>query len=645
MNQPVILCGLGQVGRRVLAHLHAAGVPVVVIDTRSTAEDLKLDNVRVIRGDCRVRETLREAGLDRARGVLILTSDDLVNISAALLVRHLDPNVRIVVRLFNQNLIPRLGKAVANAHALSVSHLTAPLLALTALTGQALGTFGVDGARRQIAETTVGPGPPLRGLRLGTAATSHGVQPIAHYPAAGGERLLLDVDADATLETGDRLVVCGDPRALEPLLEGAGAEALPHLRWAGWLRRNGRVLWHTLAEVDLAVKVCTALLVFTVVGSTLVYRYATHRSLATSLLRTIGLVATGGDLHEGELTEDWQKVFVSFLRLAGAALVAAFTAIFTNYLLRARLRGALEVRRIPDSGHVIVCGLGNVGFRVVEELVRHGERVVVIEAQRDGRFMAAARRSKAAVIVGDATVLEVLRQAHAATARAVVAATNHELVNIEIALLARELNPRQRVVVRLNDPQLSDMLREAANIRLALSLPSLAAPAFIAALFGDRVLTVFLVGRHLMTALELVVPAEDASLVGQPVQALAVDYRMLPVRLCAADGVARPRPLEHRLGPGDRLTALLELPDLARLLRRERGPADCSVEVSEFPLQARPVVVRLLRERRGFGPDEAEKALATLPLCAAAGLTRGQAESLRSGLLRDGIDARVVSAK
>src|SRR5262249_60018775 len=110
-----------------------------------------------------------------------------------------------------------------------------------------------------------------------------------------------------------------------------------------------------------------------------------------------------GDRQEEELVEDWQKVFASVLRIAGAALMAAFTAIVTNYLLRARLGGALEVRRIPDSGHVVVCGLGNIGFRVVEELVKSSERVVVIEQARDSRFVATARRLTAAAVSGDAT--------------------------------------------------------------------------------------------------------------------------------------------------------------------------------------------------------------------------------------------------
>src|SRR5262249_45373330 len=198
--------------------------------------------------------------------------------------------------------------------------------------------------------------------------------------------------------------VCGEPRCVAPLLQDIGDEVLPHLRWAGWLRRQWRVFWRTMSEVDVAVKVCTAVLVAVVVTSTLIYHYAIGQPLAGGLYRTISVMATMSDMPERELIESWHKVFVSFLRLAGAALMGAFTAIITNYLLRARLSGALDVGRIPDGGHVVVCGLGNVGFQVVKELLHHGERVVVIEHSRDNRFFATARRLGVPVILGDATV-------------------------------------------------------------------------------------------------------------------------------------------------------------------------------------------------------------------------------------------------
>src|SRR5262245_3200059 len=166
MDQPILLCGLGRVGWRVLDYLRAAGLPVVAVDAVCSPDDPRLQGVRLVRGDFQQCEILEEAGVRSARGVLILTSDDLTNISTALTVRHLHPEVRVVVRMFNQNLLTRLGKAVHNVFALSTSTLTAPLLALTALTGQALGAFRVEGlpeGRRQVAEVTISAGSRLRG--------------------------------------------------------------------------------------------------------------------------------------------------------------------------------------------------------------------------------------------------------------------------------------------------------------------------------------------------------------------------------------------------------------------------------------------------------------------------------------------------
>jgi Trk K+ transport system NAD-binding subunit len=627
MEQHFILCGLGRVGARVLEFLRAAGTPVVVIDNRCGPDDPRLGGTALVQGDCRRPEVLEQAGIAKARGVLVLTSEDLISISTALTVRQLNPNVRVVMRMFNQNLMKRLGTAVENVQGLSVSALGAPVLALIAQTGQALGTFTTeDGSRRQVAEVVVRDTQSLRGQAV-AAVAQHSTHVVAHFPAGGEGRFLTEVDLEARLAIGDRLVLCADPRSLAPLLAQVEDQSLPVLLWAGKLRRWGRMLWKTLAEIDMAVKVCTSVLLAVVLASTLVFYFGVKEDVADGLYRTISLIATGADMGGRELHTPWQKVFVSLLRLFGAALIATFTAIVTNYLLRARLGGALEVRRIPEGGHIIVCGLGNVGFRVVEELLRNGERVVVIERSQDSRFISTARRQGVAVCIGDATVPEVLRQTHAASARAVVAATSNELVNLEIALLVRELNPTQRVVLRLADRQLARTLRQTGNVRFALSLPSLAAPAFVAALFGDRVQSVFLIEGKLLAAVDLTVQADDP-LDGQAVRALAVDYQFLPVSLTTTDTKVRADPLQGRLRAGDRLTAIISLKDLQRVLQREAVPRDWVVDVTGCPLPTQGWLSQLFRSTHNVSAEEADKAVSQFPLALGMNLTRGQAEDL-----------------
>jgi Trk K+ transport system NAD-binding subunit len=639
MPGPVIVCGLGRVGRRVLDHIRAAQLSAVVIDSNLDSTSLP-EGVRGIKGDCRQSAVLLEAGIVDARGVIVCTSDDLANITTALAARRLNADIRIVVRVFNENLLPRLGKAVRNTFALSVSALSAPLIALTALTGDVLGTFRLADSPRQIAAVTVTSDSPLVGRTVADVADYGRAIPLALLPGAGPEKLLLDLPKDARLAPGDRLVVCGEPRNIGRLL-GYDDDAVLGVRWAGWLRRYGRTMWRTVREIDKPVLVCTLVLVAVVLTSTLTFRMTGGEPWGVALRETVGVIATAGALPPS-VDHPGLQVFVSLLRLAGAALTALFTAIITQYLLRARLGGALEIRRIPDGGHVVVCGLGNIGFRVVEELLSAGEQVVVIETDRNNRFLASARRLGAAVVPGDATVPEVLRQARAGAARAVVVATSAELANVEIALLARELNSTQRVVVRLSDADLADTLRQAADIRLALSVPALAAPAFVAALFGDRVRCAIRVGPRMLMVVEVAVPEGDACLDGQTGRAVAVDFNLLPLAIVGRDGGTGPRPLETRLAAGDRLTAVAALPDLERLFRRERGPAEWAVEVTGFPLPARGQVALLARTRLGVSAIDAEKRLANLPFTIDCGLTRGQAEDLLELLQRERIDSRIA---
>ncbi len=568
MNKPYILCGLGRTGTRVLEYSRTAGLPVVVVDNRCREEDTRLQGVRLVFGDCRELDTLKKACVDGSRGVLVMTNDDLINISTTLQVRHLDPNVRIVVRLFDQNLLDRLGQTMHNVFALSTAVLTAPVLAITAMTGDTLGNFRIEGQPegRLVAESVVRQGDNLSGRTIAEVMSSLSAVALAHVPAEGKRLLLRDVDTQARLRPGDKLVVCGEPRELAAV-DGPGSNMEHGPEWAGWLRRMFRVVQRTLAEMDRAVLICTVVLVFVLIVSTLVLNLGVKRykQLPDAFLRTVSLIATGGGMHEEEYTDHpGIRVFVSLLRILGAVLMAAFTAIVTNYLLRAQLGGAFEVRRIPESGHVVVCGLGSIGFQTVKELIQFGERVVVIERNPNNSFVTAARRVGAVVLIGDATLPEAQAQARMESAFSVIIATSNDVINLSIAFLARQRHPRQRVVVLLSEPEMANMIRQAAGVELALSVPMLAAPAFLAALYGDRVLTVVMVYGRLMAVFELVVHA-DGPLAGQALEHVAALYRFCTIALIPSHGEKTASGL---LAGGDRLVAVAAPHDFEALMRR-----------------------------------------------------------------------------
>ena len=562
MEAPVIVCGLGKVGRRVVEFLRVAGVPVIVLDTKSNDSDAT-PGVTFVVGDCRKRESLERAGVASARGVVIVTSEDLVNIAAALLVRGMNPRCRIVVRMFNQNLLTRFGAAVQNMTALSVSALTAPLIALSALTGDELGAFPLDGGAHLIAEVPVTPGSELAGRTLDEVGRRHRWLILAHRDAMGAVRRLAAVPGGRKLSAGDRVVVCGRTEDVSPLTANGTSDG-DAVRWAGRVRRLGRTLGRTVADIDLPVKLGLAGLALTLLASTAVFRFGLGTTWGGGLYETVSVIATGGDLH-GEGRPEWAKVFLSLLKVAGVGLIAGFTAVVTQYLLRLRLGGAFEVRRIPDGGHVVVCGLGNLGFRCVEELRRLGHSVVAVELDERNPYVPTVRRMGTPVIVGDATVPAVLAQARCGAAKAVIACADAELVNLEVALLVRDANPRQRVVVRLSDADFAQALRDAADIRLALAVPALAAPAFAAALYGDRVLTLLTIEGEPYAVVELAVAAGFE----QPLAPAAAAYRFVPVSLSGRPAFAGGNPADVRLAAGDKLTVIVAMADLDRLLRRE----------------------------------------------------------------------------
>lgn len=173
-----------------------------------------------------------------------------------------------------------------------------------------------------------------------------------------------------------------------------------------------------------------------------------------------------------------------FLGGLGSAILFALVA---DMVLRKRIDLALGHRRYSGSGHVIVCGLGACGYRIVEELRSRGEKVLEIERNSDGRFTDVVRQEGIPVMVGDAELDRVLLDAGVMRASAVIGATNNDLTNLKIGLSANALNAAVRVVLRIFDQELAANTTSRLGIDFASSTSHLAAPEFVrAAGFEER---------------------------------------------------------------------------------------------------------------------------------------------------------------
>jgi Trk K+ transport system NAD-binding subunit len=98
----------------------------------------------------------------------------------------------------------------------------------------------------------------------------------------------------------------------------------------------------------------------------------------------------------------------------------------------------------------------------------------------------------------------------------VIACTDDDLSNVEIALDARDIRPDIRVVLRLFDQRLATKIVNSFEIEAAFSASALAAPAFAAAAVDPSVKDSFYVGEDLFVYAAFWVP-EDSSLTRQTV--------------------------------------------------------------------------------------------------------------------------------
>jgi Trk K+ transport system NAD-binding subunit len=163
-----------------------------------------------------------------------------------------------------------------------------------------------------------------------------------------------------------------------------------------------------------------------------------------------------------------------------------------------RRPGARRTRRdsvpVVSRGHVIVCGLGRVGRRVVHLLRRLGEEVTVISMPTRDDWRRDAEEAGARIILGDARDERLVAEAGLADAAALVSVTDRDIANIEITLDAKRARPDLPVVTRLFDQTLARELESALDVRRAPAASAVAAPAFAAAALGDDVIGSFALG-------------------------------------------------------------------------------------------------------------------------------------------------------
>lgn len=267
------------------------------------------------------------------------------------------------------------------------------------------------------------------------------------------------------------------------------------------------------------------------------------------------------------------RIFFWLLPPLGMIVVLDAIIRFSYHILRRDDTGREWNRAMSQTmrNHVILCGLGKLGLRVLEQLLQLKEDVVVLEKDPLCPNIAFARKHAVPVLIGSGREDGILDDLNVARAKSIIVATNDDLANLELSLDAKKANPGIRVVLRLFDQELASKVRESFDISLAFSTSALAAPLFATSSSDRSIINSFYIRDKLLVVANIEVRT-GSTLVGKKVRELRAQDRTLVVAHERGEAVAFFPDGDTLLQPGDRISVQTDPQKLQELHRWNNDP-------------------------------------------------------------------------
>jgi Trk K+ transport system NAD-binding subunit len=273
----------------------------------------------------------------------------------------------------------------------------------------------------------------------------------------------------------------------------------------------------------------------------------------------------------GDFPGEWYlEIFYFIMPVIGLILLAQGVTEFGVMLFNRRARGKEWEQAVAStlSNHVILIGLGHLGFRVAMHLNEMDQDVVIVEQNPKADLVSSVRDLGITVIQEDATRESALEAANIRKARAIILCTQNDSMNLQIALKARRLNPKIQVIVRIFDNDFAESLRDQFGYT-AFSATGMAAPAFAAAAAGvDMTSPITVEGEILSLAHLQVNPASRLS--NRKVGDIEQSYN-ISVVLVRSNHISDLHPAADReINPGDLLAILGGSAEISLLAKDNR---------------------------------------------------------------------------
>ena len=211
-----IICGAGRVGRSPGRELARRPVQFVIVENNDAKAARYSQDWLVLVGDATKEQTLREAHIERARGLVAATTTDATNLYIILTARGLNPKLKIIARASEEDaekhLLTAGADAIVSPYSFAGQRIAQTFLRphVVSFLDTATTHLGID---LEIGEICIGPDSRFAGKTIETSRIrqERGVIVLA---IKRGQGMRFNPAPDDRIEAGDFLIAMGEPAQL-----------------------------------------------------------------------------------------------------------------------------------------------------------------------------------------------------------------------------------------------------------------------------------------------------------------------------------------------------------------------------------------------------------------------------------------------
>lgn len=661
MLENFLVCGLGSLGKNCVIALKKFGVKVVAIEKNplSATEINQLEGLidNLIIGDCSDKNILRQCQIESCRAALIVTTSEKVNIQTAIAIRQLNSNTRLVARSPQENLNNLLSQQLGNFCAYEPTQIPANAFALSALDTQIIGLLDIFGKKIRISEKTLEYDDPwCYNYQVSGLNTRHRrvISHRRHHALAGGRNEekemffqwqnsleVLPKDTLIYVETEESFKLNHHQSALQPSQESK----LNLLNLKDNLIKYIANFWSLNFKQQIKrVAFFSALIVviLVIIGTILFKIFYPETSIFTSFSVTAILLLGGyadlfGDFTPIEEAPEWLQLFALSLTVAGTAFVGVLYALLTEALLSSKFQLAKKRPSPPQENHIVIVGFGRVGQKVAQVLQDFQELVLVLTVNSTNEI----ENFDLPIIYGE--LPSSLKSAPLTHAKSVVICTDDDILNLELALMVKNINPQTRLVIRTNGDGLTENFSQLLPTANVIGAYEVAAEAFTGAAFGENILNICRVEDETILVTEYNITEND-TLNHLLLAQITYGYGVVPIfyqNASSQDNIYLPSD-DLRLSTGDKLIVLATITGLKSIEKGELISPHCTLTLNHaHDDTARFEGANAISRISGCNLDVARRALENLPQILPFRLYPHQAMRLQKTLKKNRVEAEI----